>query len=205
MFLIKKKILSATILIFILSFSGAKNALSGQLMDEFTSIYHSSVILEVGVKLNDSGKPEDSCYLKTIKGNKDEIEEVLSYFGIRENKKGMEIDQKRIMSFYKNRRGDFRSMDLIREGTIPYSDEDLYKPYIKMVKRVDRCLDRKEHETGMIVIDKPSTCRALSKNKYFSERYRGRMDEEGFSVGGNAGVFSEFSPIVKIDCEERDS
>ena len=174
------------------------------LLDEFSSIYHSSVILEVGVLLGKEGYPKESCYLKTIKGRQPEVEEILKQFDICKKKKKFKPDQKRIMSFYRNSRGRLRSMDLIRQGIGPFSDEDNYLPFIKFVKLINRKLDSKKGEQGgIIVLDDKSICKVLLKNKYFSDRYRDSIDNGTFKVGGDAGAFKEFTPLVEIDCKNE--
>ena len=193
--------LCSFLLISIFITSGAE---ASSFLDEFTSIYHSNAIIEVGVVLDETGHPKDSCYLKTIKGDKEEIKEILKTFGICEKKKIKELDQKRVMLFYRNKHGKLRSMDLIREKDGPYSDEEAYTPYIKMVKFVDRKLSKyKGDKEGMIVLDDRSTCKRLKKNKYFNLRYGSQITQDGFAVGGDAGVFKEFYPLVKIECENR--
>lgn len=183
--------------------SGVK---ASNLLDEFSSIYHSNVIIEVGVILNKDNKPKESCYLKTIKGNKAEVEEVLKFFGICKEKKKLKPDQKRLMAFYRNRHGKLRSMDLIRKGVGPYSDQETYGPFVKMVKLLNSKMGKKRNsEENVVVLKSKSICRSLLKNRYFAERYRGDIVDGSFSVGGDAGAFREFVPLVEISCERKRS
>jgi hypothetical protein len=170
-------------------------------LDEFSSVYHSNAIIEVGVVLDETGYPKESCYLGTIKGGKEDVDEVLSEFGICKKKKAGAQDQKRVMFFYRNDKGQLRSMNLIKKGVGPYSDEDTYADYIKMVKFLDRKFAKYNGDKeGMIILDDRSTCGFLRKNKYFIYRYGENVSEDGFVVGGDSGVFKEFYPLVKIDC-----
>lgn len=179
-------------------------AMASSFLDEFSSIYHSNAIIEVGVVLDETGHPKDSCYLKTIKGDKSEVKEILDAFGVCSKKQGVDYEQKRLVFFYRNGRGQLRSMNLIKKGVGPYSDEDTYKHYVKMVKYLDRKLSKgKGNEEGMIVLSGSSVCKSLKKNKYFISEYVGAVTESGFSVGGESGVFKEFYPLVRIECENR--
>lgn len=175
--------------------------ISAGLLDDFSAIYHSNVIIEVAVDLGENGHPRDSCYLRVIKGSRDDLREVLEFFGISRKKRGLKCDQKRLMFFYRNRHGQLRSMNLIRQGVGPYSDDASYKSFVNMVKLMSRRMMKENGLGGGVVIDDNLTCNRLRKNRYFRERYGYTLVDEEFSVGGDAGRLKEFSPLVVIECK----
>jgi len=184
---------------------GSRVAWGSQLLDEFSAIYHSGVIIEVGVQLDRFGHPKESCYFKTIKGDREEVDEVLKQFGVCKNRKDIRVEQKRLMFFYRNGDGRYRSMNLIRKGVGPYSDQPTYKDFQSFIKKIIRWTeDQKTTPSGMIVLKDSKKCETLKKNDYFKTRYPESASSDEFTVGGDAGMFQKFSPLVRIQCGESD-
>lgn len=196
----KNKIITTILFLFILFLPVI--SFSGQLVDEFSSIYHSHVIIETAVSLDETGHPEKSCYLRTIKGKKSDVDEILDAFDI--CKGGLKVEQKRVMMFYRNENGELRSMNMIKEGVGPFSGDNTYKSYLGMISLLNRKLKKYygNNNYNQIVLSDRSFCKTLLKNDYFNSRYVGKIADGKFSVGAKKGAFKEFSPLVKVDCTD---
>ena len=198
----KKTIFLAGLLLF---FMTSRVTWGSQLLDEFSAIYHSGVIIEVGVQLDRFGHPKESCHLKTIKGGREEVDEVLKQFGVCKKRRNMKVEQKRLMFLYRNGNGNYRSMNLIRKGVGPYSDQPMYKDFQNFIKKVIRWTGNQTiSPSGMIVLKDSKICETLKKNDYFKTRYPESISSDEFVAGGDAGMFQKFSPLVRIQCGGED-
>lgn len=196
------KLLKIFFVIATISFTSIVSAGPIGFLDEFSTIYHSNVIIEVGVILDEYNHPKECFYIKKIKGDKSEVNEVMEKFSIEQKGGKKKPEQKRIMFFYKNQDAEWRCADLIKKGVGPYSTDPDYKEFYRMIKLTDKEMKKTDNLTGGVIdLGNEKFCRELLKNKYFFTKYFDKIESGKFSVGAEEGIFKEFSPLVRVKCD----